>query len=72
MPAIGYALTCAAGVTGDARLIALLYLASPCAVTSYVMADQMGADKDLAGSAIVLSTLFCLPVMALILIVFGQ
>ena len=57
-----------AGFSGDTLLTALLYLASPCAVTSYVMADQMGADKELAGSAIVLSTLLCLPVMALILL----
>ena len=70
MPLIGYALARTAGISGDTLLIALLFLASPCAVTSYVMADQMGADKELAGSAIVLSTLFCLPVMALILILF--
>lgn len=70
MPLIGYALARATGVGGETLLITLLYLASPCAVTSYVMADQMGADRDLAGSAIALSTLLCLPVMALILILF--
>ena len=70
MPLIGYGLARATGVGGETLLIALLYLASPCAVTSYVMADQMGADRDLAGSAIALSTLLCLPVMALILILF--
>ena len=70
MPAIGYVLATAAGFRGDTLVITLLYLASPCAVTSYVMADQMGADKELAGSAIALSTLCCLPVMALILILF--
>ena len=48
-------------------LIALLYLATPCAVTSYVMADQMGADRDLAASAIALSTLLCMPVMIFLL-----
>jgi len=70
MPALGLLLARAAGIDGDMLTIALINLASPCAVTSYVMADQMGADKDLAGSAIALSTLFCLPVMALILILF--
>lgn len=70
MPAFGYVLARAAGFGGDMLLITLLYLSSPCAVTSYVMADQMGADKDLAGSAIALSTLLCLPVMALILLLF--
>jgi predicted permease len=68
MPAIGYGLMCATGFGSELRLIALLFLASPCAVTSYVMADQMGADKDLAASAIALSTLLCLPVMAAILL----
>ena len=71
MPMIGYFLARAAGFSGETLLIALLYLASPCAVTSYVMADQMGADKVLAGSAIALSTLLCLPVMVAILLLFG-
>jgi predicted permease len=71
MPVLGYAGARVLGFSGDTLLISLLYLASPCAVTSYVMADQMGADKELAGSAIVLSTLLCLPVMALILVLFG-
>jgi hypothetical protein len=70
MPVIGFLLCRLAGVAGETLLITLLFLSSPCAVTSYVMADQMGADRDLAGSAIALSTLLCLPVMALILILF--
>lgn len=72
MPAMGYVIARACGLGGDTLLIILLYLASPCAVTSYVMADQMGADKDLAGSAIALSTLGCLPVMVAILLLFGH
>jgi hypothetical protein len=70
MPVCGYVGARLLGFDESALLIALLYLASPCAVTSYVMADQMGADKELAGSAIVLSTVLCLPVMALILLLF--
>ncbi len=70
MPLAGLGLGYATGIRGETLLIALLFLASPCAVTSYVMADQMGADKTLAGSAIALSTLLCLPVMALILLLF--
>jgi len=70
MPAFGCVLARAAGFNRELLLVALLFLASPCAVTSYVMADQMGADKELAGSAIVLSTLLCLPVMAVLLLVF--
>lgn len=71
MPALGYLLARAVGFGGETLLIALLYLASPCAVTSYVMADQMGADKVLAGSAIALSTLLCFPVMVALLLMFG-
>jgi predicted permease len=71
MPAVGYVLARAAGLGGELLPVTLLFLASPCAVTSYVMADQMGADKELAGSAIALSTLLCLPVMAAILLLFG-
>jgi len=70
MPAIGYAAARAAGFSGELLVVALLFLASPCAVTSYVMADQMGADKELAGSAVALSTLLCLPVMAVLLLLF--
>ncbi len=70
MPAIGYLLAHAAGLNREMLLVLLLFLASPCAVTSYVMADQMGADKELAGSAVVLSTLLCLPVMAIVLLMF--
>ncbi|MDX9868832.1 MAG: AEC family transporter [Kiritimatiellia bacterium] len=66
-PAIGWVLAPAFGVHGDARVIALLYLATPCAVTSYVMADQMGADRELAAAAIALSTLLCMPVMIFLL-----
>lgn len=72
MPLIGYFFARAAGFTGTTLLTVLLYSASPCAVTSYVMADQMGADKELAGSAIALSTLFCFPVMVAILLLFGR
>ena len=70
MPAIGYALARVAGLNGELLLITLLFLASPCAVTSYVMADQMGADKELAGSAIAISTLLCMPVMTALLLLF--
>ena len=32
------------------------------------MADQMGADKDLAGAIVVLSTLYAFPAMAVVLL----
>ena len=43
----------------SAEMVTLLTLtASPCAVSSYTMAYQYGADSDLAGELVVFSTLF--------------
>lgn len=67
MPLIGFAIARACGMRGNDLLTAVLYLATPCAVNSYVMADQMGADRELAGAAIVMSTVCCLPVMTAVL-----
>jgi len=67
-PLIGWGLVAAFGITGDLRTITLLYLACPVAVASYVMADQMGADKDLAGAIVVLSTIYAFPAMAAVLL----
>jgi predicted permease len=67
-PAVGWALAAAFGVAGDWRTLMLLFLACPTAVASYVMADQMGADKDLAGAIVVLSTLYAFPAMAAVLL----
>jgi len=67
-PLIGWWLAGWFGLTADLRTLTLLFLACPTAVASYVMADQMGADKDLAGAIVVLSTLYAFPAMALVLI----
>jgi predicted permease len=67
-PLFGLGLIAWAGLTGEYRTIALLYLACPTAVASYVMADRMGADKDLAGAIVVLSTVYAFPIMACVLI----
>jgi len=67
-PLIGWGLCIAFGLTGDLRLITLLFLACPVAVASYVMADQMGADRELAGAIVVLSTLYAFPAMAAVLL----
>jgi predicted permease len=48
--------------------MAMLYLSCPTAVATYVMADQMGADRELAAGSIVLSTLLAFPAMAAILL----
>ncbi len=72
MPLLGYLILMATGTADRAILLtALVYLAAPTAVSSYVMAEQMGADKELAAAAVTLSTLGAIPVFALILLLFG-
>ena len=66
-PLLGLLTTRLLGVSGDLRLAALLFIATPAAVASYVMADQMNADRELAGSIVVLSTIVALPTMAAVL-----
>jgi hypothetical protein len=66
-PLVGWWLAARFGLAGDMRTMALLFLACPTAVASFVVADQMGADKDLAGAIVVLSTLYAFPVMAVVL-----
>jgi predicted permease len=56
------------GVTGDMRLLLLLFSACPTAVASYVMADQMGADKNLAAAIVVLSTLYSFAALAAVIL----
>jgi predicted permease len=72
MPLVGYALIRLLNIRDDQFLvISMIYLASPAAVTSYVMAEQMGADKELAASVVTLSTLCAMPVLAIILLIFS-
>lgn len=70
-PLLGWPLIVAFGLTGDLRTMTFLYLACPTAVASFVMADQMGADKDLAAAIVVLSTLLAFPAMAVVLLACG-
>jgi predicted permease len=71
-PLIGLGLIAWFGLTGECRTIAMLYLACPTAVASYVMADRMGADKELASAIVVLSTVYAFPVMAGVLILINR
>lgn len=52
------------GLTGDLLVAVVLFAAAPAAVSSYVMADQMDADRTLSGAIVVLSTIAALPTMA--------
>lgn len=59
-PLIGLGLSCVFGLSAEARFIALIFLACPSAVASYVMAVEMKGDAILAGSTVALTTLYSL------------
>lgn len=48
---------CWPDLSGPERTAALIFLACPTAVASYVLADIFGSDKEMAGRIIVISTL---------------
>lgn len=56
------------GLSAPESTIALLYLACPTAVVSYIMAEQLGGDETLTSQAIVCSTLISAGVLALVLL----
>lgn len=67
-PAAGYGFARLAGFEFTATRTALLLLACPTAVASFVMAEQMGSDGELAASIVVLSTVLSVLPLALILL----
>lgn len=68
----GIALTCAAllGIRGVAFVTLLAVFASPCAVSSFTMAEQMDSDAELAANAVVLSSAFACVTMFLWIFLF--
>lgn len=56
------------GLPADMLTAGLLFLATPTAVASFVMADQMGCDGELAAAIVILSTLLSFLAMAGILL----
>ena len=58
---------CWPGVSTPERTAALIYLACPTAVASYILADVFGSDKELAGRIIVISTLLSAVSMSLVI-----
>lgn len=67
-PLTGWLIARLIGLTGPPLMIALLLLAMPTAVASYVMAQAMGADDTLASSIVMISTLLAIPVLSVILL----
>ncbi|MBN1257563.1 MAG: AEC family transporter [Planctomycetes bacterium] len=68
MPLIGFMAGSAFGMPLVEIRMAMLYLACPTAVASFVMADQLGADKKLAANIVVLTILLAIPAMAIVLL----
>lgn len=66
-PLLGFLLADWFGLTGLHLRAALIFTACPTAVASYVMAEQLGGDADLAAAIVVLSTMLALPGLALVL-----
>lgn len=56
-PLTGFFLAKALGFSGIETKIALIYLSTPTAIASYVMASQLDADKSLAANTVIISTL---------------
>lgn len=67
MPLLGILFIRLFGIGTMEGRMAMIFLACPTAVSSYVMAEQMGADADLAGSTVLLSTLLAMPALAIVL-----
>ncbi len=70
-PAFGLFFAAWWGLPPAASKIALIFLACPAAVTSYIMAEQLGADRDIARGAVILSTLLSFIPLALIVAFMG-
>lgn len=71
LPLIAAALLKLFGVTGTDFGIGILLAGTPAATATYIMADQMKADAELAGSIVMLSTLASAFSYTLILLLLG-
>ena len=59
------------GVRGAPMTALYFVIGTPCAVASYIMAKQMGADGNLAGHLVVVQSLLCCLTMFLFLSLMG-
>lgn len=56
-PLVGIPLSIWLGLTGSEKQIALLFLACPTAVASFILAEQLGAKKLMAASVVILTSM---------------
>ncbi len=71
LPFLGYLIGMAFGMTRDEMLITMIFLACPAASSSYVLVQQIGGDENLAGSAVVISTLMSAISLFLVMLFFS-
>ncbi|MGQ9489835.1 MAG: AEC family transporter [Anaerolineae bacterium] len=67
-PLVGFWAAMWLGLSAAELRMALIYLASPTATASYVMAQQLGSDDALAADIVVLSTALALPALSVVLV----
>jgi hypothetical protein len=70
MPVAGYYLLVLFNVEGLAMQTAMIYFCLPTATSTYILSSLLGSDTGLASSAIMMTTLASLPVLALCLWLF--
>lgn len=66
-PLIGWAVGTMLGLTGIELQATLILCAVPTAVSSFVLADQMDGDADLAASTVVICTALSLPTLSMLI-----
>jgi len=70
-PLLGWGIGTLIGLSGVELLATLIMCATPTAVSSYILADQMKGDGDLAASTVVFCTAFSFPVLAILIWITG-
>lgn len=68
-PVAGWAIASLMGLAGPERLVLVVLAAMPTAVSSYVLAEQMNSDADLAASSVVISTALSMLTLTVLLLV---
>lgn len=66
-PMIGWVIGWSLGMRGPELLVTAILCGVPTAVSSYVLADQMKGDRDLAASTVLMSTVFSLLTLSVLL-----
>ena len=67
-PAACWAIATLFGLSGPERQVLVVLAAMPTAVSSYVLADQMNSDGDLAASSVVISTALSMLTLTVLLL----